>query len=789
MKVTINWLRDYVDIDITPEELAVRMVKAGFEIEEIINLSNKIVNVVTGKILSVAKHPDADKLHVCQVDVGSRILEIVCGASNAFEGYIVPVALDGARLPDGKEIHTGKLRGVVSNGMLCSGAELGISEADFIGAGFDGLFVLDNNIPLGTDINKVLGNDDYVLDFNILANRPDCNSIMGIAKEVAAVLNKPLKPYSVSYKKVKENINKYVSVKVLSSDLCPRYMAKVVKNIKVERSTDIIRKRLRAVGLRPINNIVDVTNYVLIEVGQPMHAFDLRNINGSEIIIRRASNGETIQTLDGTSCKLNSNHLVIADKMKPIALAGIMGGINSCVLDNTTTIVFESARFARENIRRSSRELNLRSDSSGRFEKGVDYLSQQIALDRALTLLNMGDVVEETIDAFTGVMKENILKFKPLDINDILGITIDAKIMVDALNSLSIKSEFKNGVISSIIPINREDLVGVNDMAEEIIRLYGYSHIESDNLPPRGGRSYKQKIADRIKELLVGESMNEIITYSFTTAKFFDYLLLKADNPIRNAIKLKNALGEDFSIMRTTLAHSMISTIASNVAKGNKDGKLFEIARVYIPKALPLSELPDEYDKLCMGIFGNGMDFNAIKGIIENIYDVSNIAVSYVRANIEYLHPGISANIISNGKVIGYFGEIHPDVYSNYNLKTKAYIAELDVQYIKDNFIKVKPFMTIPRYPSIERDLAIVVDETLMVGDVIEYIKGFDSLIKNVKLFDIYRGNQVTENKKSIALSIEMRDNDKTLKIEETTPVFNRLIDSLDKKFKAKIRE
>lgn len=788
MKVTINWLKDYVDINVNPYELSDRLVKAGFEIEEIINQADSIKNVVVGRIQSVAKHPEADKLSVCQVDVGSKVLQIVCGAKNAIAGLTVPVALIGAVLPDGKTIKEGAIRNVVSYGMMCGGSELGLSESDYAGAGYDGLLVLPSDLELGTDINAVIGNDDIILDVNVTANRPDCNSIIGIAREIAAVLETEIKQIPSDYRRAYDSIDKFLKVSVEACDLCPRYMAKVVKNVKVEPAPQIIRKRLKAVGIRSINNIVDITNYVLIEIGQPMHAFDIRQVEGNEIIVRRADSCESIVALDGNSYNLTSNHLVIADKAKPIALGGIMGGMNSGVMDDTTTIVLESARFNRENIRRSSRELNLRSDSSARFEKGIDYLSQEIALERALTLLGMGEVLNDTIDSLGEEIKKREIVFKPNDINAILGIEISADIMVNKLNLLSIESTIEGNSIISLIPAYREDIVGINDLAEEIIRLYGYDHILSDKLPPRGGKSEKQLIADRIKDIMVAEGMNEIVTYSFTSMKAYDMLMIKDNNPLRKAIKLMNALGEDFSIMRTTLAHSMLSIITSNYNKGNKEGRLFEVARVYHPEALPLTELPIEKEKLCLGIFG-AEDYYSLKGIIDNLLSVANIDVKYSRANFEFLHPGKSANIIVKGNIIGCLGEVHPDVLDNYDLKTKAYIAEIDMDSLKDNWVKIKPFIPIPKFPAINRDLALVVDESISVGELIEYISSYDMLIKNTLLFDIYRGNQIEAGKKSVALTIEMRATERTLKLEETNMVIDKLLVDLKTKYNAKIRE
>jgi phenylalanyl-tRNA synthetase beta chain len=790
MKISVNWLKDYVDIDVTPAVLADKMVSVGFEVEEIIDLSAEIKNVVTGKILTADQHPNADKLHVCTVDVGEKVLQIVCGANNANPGAIVPVALEGAELPGGKKIGAGELRGVKSYGMLCSGGELGLTDADYEGAGYDGLFILPEDTKLGMDFNKFIGNDDYILDFSITANRPDCNSVIGIAREVAAVLGKPLKSIPVKYKTINDKASNYIAVEVKAPDLCPRYMAKVVKGAKVERSPEFIRRRLRAVGLRPINNLVDITNYVLIDIGQPMHAFDIRELQGSKIIVRRAADGEKITALDGVEYKLNKNTLTICDAIKPVAIGGIMGGEKSGVVSDTTTIVLESARFNRENIRRSSRELNLRSDSSQRFEKGIDYVSQELAIERALTLLQMGEALKETIDVMSGEIEHKQIAFTTEDIRSILGIKISAAEIKTILDSLSIETKITSNIeLISKIPPYREDIVGINDLAEEVIRQYGYESITSSDMrvPTAGGRISELKAIDRIKAIMTSMSAHEIVSYSFTSPKGYDLLNLSIDDDLRKSIKLLNPLGEDLSVMRTTLAHSMLTLVASNIAKGNKEGILYEIAKVYLPKELPLKELPDERYKLCIAMFGEN-DYYSLKAIIERLYQITSIAPEFKRISLNYLHPGISAEVIAAGKSAGYLGELHPDVAANYGIKAKVFIAEIEVSSIGDNIIKNRLYKSIPKYPSITRDLALVMEETIPAGEVIDFIKKYDILIENVELFDVYRGNQVSEGKKSIALKIEMRALDRTLRLEETAALADRLLVDLDNKFKAKIR-
>jgi phenylalanyl-tRNA synthetase, beta subunit, non-spirochete bacterial len=555
MKAPISWLNEFVKIDVTPEVLADKLVSAGFEVEEIIYQADNIQKVVSGRIIKIEPHPDSDHLLTCQINVGGRTLQIVTGAHNVNVGDIVPVALDGAKLPDGKRIYEGELRGVKSLGMLCSGKELGITDADYEGASVDGILILKPETVVGKNINDILGTNDVVLDVAVTANRPDCNSILGIAREIAAVLDKSCKQPVSSYTATPERISNLLDVHVEDVELCPRYIAKAVKNVKVTESPKIMQDRLKAVGIRPINNIVDITNYILIEIGQPMHAFDYNNIKGGKIIVRHAKNGETITTLDGAENKLDSSMLVIADTERALAVAGVMGGIDSGITEDTSTVVFESARFARDNIRRTARTLNLHSDSSARFEKGVDFLSQQIAIDRALTIIqanNWGTIISGTLDTNFNAVKVRTLNVPYKKINEILGIKVPVDKMVEKLNRLGIKTTVKRRTLDSIIPAFREDIEGVNDLAEEIIRLYGYGKIKStlfaDGSHTRGGKSNKELNINTVKSALAAQGGHEIVTYSFVSPKTFDNLRLDKNDALRNAITVLNPLGEDVSV-------------------------------------------------------------------------------------------------------------------------------------------------------------------------------------------------------------------------------------------------
>ena len=596
MKAPISWLQDFVKIDIPAEALADKLVHAGFEVEEIIREADAIKNVVTGRVLAMERHPNSDHLWICQINVKTATLQIVTGAQNVQVGDIVPVALDGAVLPDGKRIFNGELRGVKSLGMLCGGSELGLTDADYEGADVDGILILKPDTKVGVDINEILGRTDVILDVSVTANRPDCNSIWGIAREVGAVLHKTVKAPVTSYTATPERIFNLLDVQVADADLCPRYMAKAVKNIKICESPKIIKDRLRAVGIKPINNIVDITNYILIELGQPMHAFDYEKIAGHRIVVRRAEEGETITTLDNTTHNLDNDVLVIADAEKPLAVAGIMGGLDSGISDDTHTIIFESAKFARDNVRRTSRKLNLKSDSSARFEKGIDFLSQAIAIDRALTLIQTngwGTIISGTIDTNMNAVKPRTLTVQYKKVNNILGIKVPTEKMVEILNSLQIKTVVKGKRLECQIPAYREDIEGANDLAEEIIRLYGYNKIKSTlfadaSKQTMGGRDAFRTKEDLLKRILTAKGANEIITYSFISPKTFDILRLPKNDALRNAIPILNPLGEDVSIMRTTLVGSMLSIIGSNFSKNNKDGIFFETSKVFAPKALPL---------------------------------------------------------------------------------------------------------------------------------------------------------------------------------------------------------
>ena len=801
MKVSLSWLKDFVDIDVDVETLSDKLVGAGFEVEEIIDAGADMKNVVLGKIVELEKHPDADKLQICQIDVGGKeLVQIVTGAQNVSKGDLVPVAMDNSLLPTGQEIKKGKLRGVPSNGMLCSGEELKLTESEYVGASVHGILIMNGEkYPLGTDMNVVLGNDDVVLDIGVTANRSDCNSVLGIAREVATVLNKPLKMPDISFETDKSvKVSDIIDVDVEDKELCPRYMAAAVCDIKIQDSPEIIQKRLKSVGLRPINNIVDITNYVLIEIGQPMHAFDKNYIEGGKIIPRRAKNGEKIVALNEKEYILDDTMLVICDVKKPCAIGGVMGGLNSGINDKTNTIIFESAKFLRDNIRRTSRKLNLHSDSSFRYERGIDFDSQRLGIMRALSLIykyGFGKIADGVIDRLSQDLTKNKVETSVEDLNGILGIEVPKDTVLNILNSLQIQSEIdKDGKLTCVCPAFRDDIENANDLAEEVIRLYGYDKVKSTLLKggnqTLGGKNRQEKNIDVLKDICVYHGMSEILTYSFTTPKSFDILKLSQDDSRRNCVKLLKPLGEDLSVMRTTLAYSMISTLASNCLKSNKKAKLFEIANVYLPQTSDMSQLPSEVNTLALGRYGEGEDFFTMKGIVEVILKKFGLNGEFKRADISYLHKGRSADIYVGKNLIGYLGEVHPEVAKSFDVSERMYIAELNVDMLNKLADYSYEFAAISNYPPIERDIAVVVDEGVLAGDLLACVrKGGGNLLVDAKIFDIYRNKDVLgENKKSVAISLVFRLAERTLTDEEVNAKINRILTKLSSEHNAVLR-
>ena len=799
MLVPISWLKDYVDIDVKPEVLAKKLVAIGFEVEEIIYQEKQATNVLVGKIVKVDKHPNADRLRVTQIDIGNKTIQVVTNVP-VEGGETIAVALDGAHLADGHDIKKGELRGVLSEGMLCGLEEVGVTEDDVQNQTKGDIIRFEEGTTLGQNALKALGYDDIILDIGVTANRPDCNSIYKMAKEVAVALKTSCREPEIDYMTCAcgAKVTDMVSVDVQNQQLCPRYMAAGVKNIKIFPSSQKIKSRLRAVGIRPINNIVDITNYVLTEIGQPMHSFDKRELEGDKIVVRNAQNGETIETLDGKQNTLNDSMLVICDAYKPVAVAGIMGGENSGIQPDTTEVVFEAAKFARDNVRRTSRALNLRSDSSARFEKGIDFASQEYGLKRALTLvyqMGAGDIVDGIIDVKIDYQKVREIKFTTRKLQEILGCKVPKAALISILERLGIEVVEGDKCLIAKVKEDREDIVGVNDIAEEFIRVYGYSHIKPTLFEyatlTKGGIPDKMKFTNVIKNTLCACGLSESVTYSFTSPKFASQLDLAADDTARKAIKLVNPLGEALSVMRTTLTHSMIETMCYNITHFNKGAKLFEIANVYLPKELPLKELPYEESRLCVGMYGEGVDFFTIKGALEETFKALHINEKYERSTRPYLHTGRGAEIIVDGQSVGFVGEVHPDVADNYGIDNfRLYVAEISIDKIfNEKRLEKSKFVPFSKFPIIERDLAVVVDDSVLAGDMTEAVLGAKiKYLTDAKVFDTYKSEQIGEGKKSVAMSFSFSSLERTLTDEEIATEMAKILSVLKRKVGAKIR-
>ncbi|MBR4419754.1 MAG: phenylalanine--tRNA ligase subunit beta, partial [Clostridia bacterium] len=706
------------------------------------------------RIEQIEQHPNADKLSVCQINAGEYgILQIVTNAKNIKVGDLVPVSLDGAVLADGMNIKKGKLRGVDSDGMFCGGEEIGITEEYYDGAGGDSVLVFHDDFPLGADVCEILQVKDTIFDIGVTANRPDCQSILGLAREVAAILERPLTEPDYTYEQTNEDENCPVSVIVEDGELCPRYCAKFVSGVTIKPSPKWMQKRLALMGLRAINNLVDITNYVLLEMGQPMHAFDASGIANDKIIVRRATDGEKITTLDDKEFTLNTENLLICDGEKPVALAGIMGGKNSSIGDNTTNLLFECAKFKRDNIRKTSKALGQRSDSSARFEKGVDSYTVERALARALNLINQtqsGTIVGKTVDILNEKLENKVIKANYSQINKILGVEVDSSIQKAILERLGFIVNENGNSFEVIVPAYRDDIDSFPDLAEEIIRIYGYDHIECKFLEEatitNGGKTERQLNEDKIKNALIAHGFNETLTYSFVSEKDYETFGLDKDAPENAHVRIMNPLGEDMSVMRTTLVPSMVYNIVRNLNKKNLDGRLFELSKVYLPKSLPLTELPVENARLALGVFGEGEDFFTVKGVIEEVLEFMHLSgeLSYERADKPYLHPGRSAKIICNGNEFGVFGELHPEMREKLGIDKRIYIAELDFDLMHEYFTQKVYYKAISKFPSVERDLALITDIDMPSAEVIKLIRARGGKnLQSVKLFDIYTGKGV----------------------------------------------
>ena len=792
MKVPYNWLKDYAEVNVDPHTLGDKLTLSGSALEEVIIQGDNIKNVVTGKITKIEKHPDADRLNVCQVNIGAdEEIQIVTAATNMKEQDIVPVALHKSILADGSEIKKGKMRGVVSNGMFCSEEELGIAGDEPV----HGLMILPEDAPLGMDIKEYLGLNKAILDFEITSNRPDCLSMVGMARETAATLRTSYKMPNFNYEvKCSSNINDELKVEVKDS-LCRRYMSKGVKNVRVEPSPGWMQERLLEAGVRPINNIVDITNFVMLELGQPMHAFDARQIESKTIVVERALDGEKFTTLDEIERELDSSILMIKDGSKSVAIAGIMGGLNSEIQDDTTEVIFESANFEGTNIRVSSKKLNLRSESSSRFDKDIDPNLAKLAIDRACALiceLGCGEVMEGTIDVYNSVKEEGSITVDSKWINKFLGTEISKEEMKESLDSLDLKTELNDDDLVITIPTFRIDIAIKEDIAEEVARIYGYDKIPTTIFKVSTEREPKHKnelLNDKVIEIMVGSGINQSISYSFVSPKVFDKVNVPADSELRNVVKIKNPLGEDYSVMRTTTLPSIMESLGRNYSRNNDYVRLFEIGRVYIPNE-DESKLPTEKNILTIGIYGD-CDYLDLKGIVENVIDGLGIAkAKYVREseNPSY-HPGKTAALMVRNKKAGVFGEIHPDVIENYGIDVDCYVAELDLDALFEASNMNKSYKALPKFPAVTRDIALLCDDSILVAEIEETIrKAGGNLVEKVQLFDIYKGAQIPEGKKSIAYAIAYRDEKKTLEDKDIAKVHEKILKALEHKLGAVLR-
>ena len=801
MKVGLEWLKDYADIDVDVKELSEILTMTGSKVEEYESKGNDIKNVVVGKILEIEKHPDADKLVVTKVDVKNEILQIVTGAKNINVGDIIPIAKIGSELPGDVKIKKGSLRGVESCGMMCSIGELGLTLDDMPNQIEDGIMILPKEYEskLGEDIVDVLNLRDDIIEFEITPNRPDCLSVEGLGRETAVSLNKEYKNPNGKIDNL--NITKKDSIEGLkvtidAPDLCYRYVARVVKNIVIKESPDWMRKRLKACGIRPINNIVDITNYVMLEMGQPMHAFDINSIENKHIIVRRAKDGEILKTLDGMDRKLDNSMLVISDEKKIDAIAGVMGGENSEIENTTNMVVFESAVFNGGSVRLTAKKLGLRTEASSRFEKGLPQENALRAVNRAVELVELlgaGEIIDGVIDEYPEKQKEIKIDFSPNRINNLLGINISENEMVKILNKLDIK--VTDGYC--IPPYYRQDLEQEADIAEEILRIYGYDKLESnlDNSGNTvGGKSIYQKMEDNIKNMLVNKGFSEIYTYGFINPEELTKSNISEDSDLyKEIIKIRNPISEDYSIMKTSVIPTMMKIISSNYAKKNNNLKLFEYAKVYRNKSnIENNELPDEEQILTIAITGKEEKFYILKGIVENVLETVNLNrydISKYSENMSY-HPGKTAIIKIGNDPIIILGQIHPIVQENYDVLDKVYIAEINMKKLEKYSKKEKKYTPIPKYPAVERDIAILVDEKIEVLKIEKIIRSkAKKILEDVVLFDIYRNEKIGNNKKSVAYALKFRAKDRTLNDEEISEVMENIIKALEDELGAELRK
>lgn len=798
MNTALSWIKAYVpDLDCTAQEYTDAMTLTGTKVEGFECLDADIDKIIVGQIIRIEKHPDADKLVICQVDTGSETIQIVTGAPNVYEGMKVPVCLDGGRVagghdgsrtPGGNKIKKGKLRGIESCGMMCSIEELGSSKDFYPDAPEDGIYDMGPDAVTGSDAIEALGLHDVVFEYEITSNRVDCYSVLGIAREASATFRKKFIPPEVKETGNGENVNDMVSVEVKDTDLCTRYCARMVKNIKLAPSPAWMQRRLAASGIRPINNIVDITNYVMEEYGQPMHAYDYDMLAGHKIVVRRAADGEVFRTLDGQDRTLDSSMLMICDGEKAVGLAGIMGGENSKITDNVKTMLFEAACFDGTNIRLSSKKAGLRTDASGKFEKGLDPYNAEAAINRACQLveeLGAGEVVGGMVDVFPVKPQAKSLPFEPDKYNKLLGTNVSREDMLSYFERLGLDYDKDSDEIR--IPSFRQDLLRTCDMAEEVARFFGYDKIPV-TLPSgestSGKLSFKLRVEELARQVAQYCGFSQSMNYSFESPKAFDKLLIPEDSGLRQAITIMNPLGQDFSIMKTQALNGMLSSLATNYNRKNKNVRLYEIGNIYIPKALPLTELPDERTRFTLGMYGEG-DFFTMKGVVEEFFEKAGLKKRIIYNpdhKKPFLHPGRQADIVYDGQTVGYLGEVHPVVAGNYGINDRVYYADIDMPYIVELADFDKKYEGIAKFPASTRDISLVADKSVMIGTMEDaIIRRGGKLLESCCLFDIYEGEQVGEGKKSVAFSLVFRAKDRTLADTEINEIMDKILAELTK--------
>lgn len=797
MLVPVSWLRNYVDIDNIPiEKLDESLVMSGSKTEAVEKVAEGVEGVVVGKITEIIQHPNADKLIITKVDVGEEVIQIVTGAKNVNVGDYIPVALVGAKLADGLKIKKGKLRGEISNGMLCSAEELGFSDNVIPKESKDGILILKDEYTLGMDIKEVLALNDYVIEFEITPNRPDCLSMIGMARETSATFDLSINYPRIDIEEETEDIKDYISVEVKDPDLCRRFAGRIVKDIRIEQSPMWLQIRLMKAGVRPINNIVDITNYVMLEYGQPLHAYDLDTIVDKKIIVRRAEKDEKTTTLDGVERKLDEDVLVIANTKETIGIAGIMGGEDTEVSNNTKTIFLEAANFNKKNVRTSSRKLGLRTEASSRFEKGIDPNIPELAVDRACQLieeLGVGKVVKGKIDIYGDKLNKWNIEVRPSRINSLLGTKLSVDEITNILNRLELSVEGKGDNLLVTIPTFRQDLVKEIDIVEEVARMYGYDVIES-TLPKGatwGAKTNGQIIEDYTKDTLNALGLNEITTYSFLSPKNLDLIGIPNDSFLRRSIKLLNPLGEEYSMMRTSLITNMLDVLARNYKRNVSNAFAFELGNIFIPHDIPVKTLPIEKKMLTLGMYGEDINFFSLKGVIEELLNrlgIANYDFEPEKTHLSF-HPGRCANIVYGNHILGTIGEVHPDVLENFGFDNRVYIADIDFNIILQITILDRIYKPLPKYPATSRDIAIIVKEEVyskVAEDII--LKNGGSILESYTLFDVYRGKQISEGYKSMAYSLTFRAADKTLTDEEVNKVYDKILSELKSKLNAELR-